>query len=83
MKQVNELLPATMPMSFQQLLQWSADVDRLRPDVGREQLQFLFDCFKTGEIEFDRYKGIQNIFSGLDQLECVNGKWQKSEAWPG
>lgn len=82
-RHVNRLLPVGFPMPAKEIDEWAADVDRLRPDVSRDQLVFLFDCFKTGAIEFDKRRGIQNIFEGLKMIEYVNDKWQLREVWPG
>lgn len=66
-----------------QIIRWSSDLNRLRPDVGKDQLMFLFDLFKIGELTWDRNKGIQNIFEGLRETEFVEGVWRKVKHWPG
>lgn len=80
---VNKVMPVNYPIPGDTLLDWSEDLDRLRPDVTSDQLRFLFDCFKLGKIEFDKRKGIQNIFEGLHLIEKVDGFWRIIEQWPG
>lgn len=57
------------PMSGQEVLAWSMDLDRLCSYDDLAKLPFLLDCFKTDEIIWDRTIGIQNIFRGIKQIE--------------
>lgn len=55
-------------MTGPEIESWATDVLRLCPQADLEKLPFLIDCFKTEAIEFDKTKGIQNIFRGLKQI---------------
>jgi hypothetical protein len=67
----------------EQLLSWALDVDRLAPDASPAKISFLLDAFKTGEIEWDRNQGIQNIFQWLPRIrvnselkfEILKARW--------
>jgi hypothetical protein len=56
-------------LEYDELVSWGADVNRLIPDLEIERLMFLMDCFKMDKIEYDKNKGIQNIFNGLRLIE--------------
>lgn len=60
------------PIQFDELKVWSADIERLS-GAGNDELRFLFDCFKTNELVWDRNMGIQNIFNGLKLVWKDNG----------
>lgn len=69
----NKLLDVNMlvgfPMSGEDIVVWSIDLDRLCEYEELLKLPFLMDCFKKDEIIWDRTLGIQNIFRGLRQIE--------------
>jgi hypothetical protein len=60
------------PIQFDELKVWSADIERLS-GASNDELIFLFDCFKTNELVWDRNMGIQNIFNGLKLVWGDNG----------
>lgn len=60
------------PIHFEELKVWGADIERLS-GAGNDELRFLFDCFKTNELVWDRNMGIQNIFNGLKLVHNDNG----------
>jgi hypothetical protein len=41
------------------------------------KLPYLLDCFKTGEVTWDKSEGIQNLFRGVKLIEEVEeGKFK-------
>lgn len=62
------------PVPFDELKAWSVDIDRLCPTVTRKQLTWLFDQFKTGNVLWDRNKGIQNILENLKLIYEEDGQ---------
>ena len=69
--EVNKL--TSFPLDAEELLRWSIDIERIYPDINLDALLFLMDCFKTDSIEWDKSKGIQNIFNGLNRIRLTNG----------
>jgi hypothetical protein len=51
------------------LISWAIDIERLVPRDDLKKIPFLFDCFMTEELEWDKTKGIQNIISGLKWIQ--------------
>ena len=84
---IKSLVHVNMIVAFQlqleDLTMWAKDLQRLRPEVGTDQIAFLMDCYKTEKLVWDNKVGIQNIFRGLDKIENVNGIWQLIRIWPG
>lgn len=73
--QVNKLVG--FPLDAQEVISWSNDLDRLAPDLEMEELNFIMDCFKRSDIEWDHRKGIQNIFEARKVVELTNkGFWR-------
>lgn len=69
------------PIPFEELRVWGSDIERLSKATS-EELRFLFDCFKTNKIVWDRTIGIQNIFLGLDRLWNDNGEIKiRKDVW--
>lgn len=65
--EVNKLSP--FPIGPQDLIGWAQDVERLVGGVDIPiRLQIVFDAFKTGDLEWDKSMGIQNIFRGLKRV---------------
>ncbi len=54
---------------------WSDSIVQLVPDVTPNKIRFLLDLFKMDELEWDRSKGIQNIFTGLKFIHEEDGKY--------
>jgi len=50
------------------LEQWSMTINRLIPELEISELEQLMDSFMRGHTEYDNKKGIQNIFTGLEEL---------------
>lgn len=63
---VNDCLP--FKLEGEEILRWSMDVQRLWPEAEPGMLAFLIDQFKTEELVWDKTKGIQNIFRGLQRI---------------
>ena len=78
--QVNKLLP--FELSGPQVVDWTSDIERLAPGADAEMLQFLFDCYKTERLIWDRNKGIQNIFTGLKFIgKNESGYYLRKRVW--
>lgn len=65
--EVNSL--SAFPKEGRELVSWANDIERLCAPEDIEKLPFLFDCFKTGKIFYDRFEGVQNIFRGFRWIE--------------
>lgn len=76
-------LIVAFPLSRGEVITWTNEVERLVPDVDQDALRFLFDQFSTEAIEWDKSKGIQNIFAGLKKIRKDNGEWKIKKQWPG
>lgn len=63
---VNQIMQ--YPLTAVQVLEWAESIERLVPDVDVMALAYLMDAFKLELIEWDRQKGIQNIFAGLKRV---------------
>lgn len=61
--QINKLTP--FPLDAMELISWAKDVEEIAGAVEIEKLEFIFKCFKTDKLEWDKNKGIQNIFNAL------------------
>lgn len=57
------------PLPAEEIVHWSKELDRLWPDLTRQELTFVLDSFKTGDIAWDRSMGIQNLFKALKRVE--------------
>lgn len=64
---VNKLVQ--MPLSGPELIRWSDDINRLAPGATPEMISYVMDCFKIEKLEWDRNKGIQNIFNALKLIK--------------
>ena len=60
---VNQLI--NYPIPDDRISEWSRSIDEILPDLSIEDLKEVIRDFKIGELEYDRYQGIQNIFMGL------------------
>lgn len=67
---VNTLVP--FQLTVDNIVEWSTIIDRLNPGMDLESLRFLIDKFAMDEIEWDKSKGIQNIFNGLRRVYFTN-----------
>jgi hypothetical protein len=76
-------LLVSFPLTREDIIIWTKDVERIVPEIDRDGLKFLFDCFSTEAIEWDKNKGIQNIFAGLKKITNDNGVWKIKKQWPG
>ena len=70
---VNMILP--FKLDNQELVMWSDSVVDLVPEATPQKIKFLLDLFKMDELEWDRSKGIQNIFTGLKFIYEEEGKY--------
>ena len=52
-----------------EILEWARSIERLQPDIDVNQLMFVIDQMKVGNLEYDKTIGIQNIFKGLKMTE--------------
>jgi hypothetical protein len=52
-----------------EVLEWARSIERLHPNVDINQLMFVIDQMKVGNLEYDKTIGIQNIFKGLKMTE--------------
>lgn len=52
-----------------EMMEWARSIERLLPDLDIDALNFLIDKMKTGEMEYDKAVGIQNIFNGMKKIE--------------
>lgn len=66
---VNQLI--AFPLSPEQIIDWTRSVIELRPDVTPALMKEVIDAMKTGIIDYDVRKGVQNIFNGLDDPHIV------------
>lgn len=64
---VNNLIAFKLTVS--ELADWAKQIDRIAPEVDIKALRFLMDCFATDTLEYDRNKGVQNIFNGLKRIK--------------
>lgn len=77
---VNLLIPFPLPVD--DVVVWSAELERMLPDSELHKLKFMFDCFKREELIWDKTKGIQNIFSGLKMIgKNEEGYYLKKQIW--
>lgn len=72
--EVNSLV--SFKLEIEDLLAWTLDLERLRPHTTKEELAWLIDQFKTGEIVWDRNQGIQNLFVNLKKIVKENGVYR-------
>ena len=63
---VNDLVP--FPHEVDTLIRWAQDIEKYLPGIELEKLAFLIDCFKQDKIEWNKSKGIQNIFNGIKEI---------------
>ena len=63
---VNQLMQ--FPLSYIQVQEWAATIQRVAPDTKLEKVAFVIDCFMNERLEYDKNKGIQNIFNGLKRV---------------
>ncbi len=54
-----------------EILEWARSIERLRPHLDIEHMEYSIDAMKQGNIEYDNTKGIQNIFNAIAQV-CKN-----------
>lgn len=69
--QVNQLTP--FPLNAIAVAEWSRSLVELIPaaDFDLEKIKFVIDAYKTAKLEYNREKGIQNIFLGLEAVEVT------------
>lgn len=67
--QVNYLV--AYPLSDAAIEGWTNCILELRPQTTIEELRSVINKMKTGEIEYDTKKGIQNIFRGIKELNPI------------
>ena len=60
---VNQL--TSYPFSDVVLESWAVSLINLEPEITVEAINWITDRMKTGQIQFDGKKGIQNIFNGF------------------
>jgi hypothetical protein len=60
---VNQLI--AYPLTDLQIIDWSKTITRLMPEVTPAQVMAVIDEYMLENIEWDKSKGIQNIFYGL------------------
>lgn len=59
---INQL--AAFPLTSVQISDWAQSIEELAPEMTPEQLREIINQYKTGEMEYDKGQGIQNIFEG-------------------
>ena len=69
---VNQLLAYTL--TAENIAEWSISIWKIMPDVDPELIAFVLDAYKTDKLEWDKNKGIQNIFNGF-----TNTRWNEEE----
>lgn len=74
---INQIV--SYPMSDHQIEDWARSLMELKPNTDLAALKFLIDKFKTGDMEYDYRKGIQNIFIGLRYVYQENGVYKISK----
>jgi hypothetical protein len=68
------------PMSGEDIQEWSIQLYELVPNLDTSRLHFLLNEFAMDHIEWDKNKGIQNIFNGLKRVYLDdNGKLKLSK----
>lgn len=60
---VNQLI--AYPLTDLQIIDWSKTITRLMPEVTPAQVMKVIEDYMLENIEWDKSKGIQNIFYGL------------------
>lgn len=66
---VNKLV--MMPISGPELVRWAQDIERLAPGATPQMISYIMDCFKIEKLEWDKTKGIQNIFNALKLVKAT------------
>jgi hypothetical protein len=61
--QINLILP--YPLNDFQIADWGKCINRFIPELKLETLQAIVDMFVTGQMEYDKNIGVQNIFKGF------------------
>lgn len=56
------------PIKEEDMIDWARTIERLDPDVTKEELSQVFDGFITGRYEYRKDRGIRNIFEALKKL---------------
>lgn len=51
-----------------ELVEWMKTFDRLLPGIDPDKVQFAIDRMISGELPYDKNKGIQNIFTALKEI---------------
>lgn len=74
---INQIV--SYPMSDHQIEDWAKSLMELKPNTDLTALKFLIDKFKTGDLEYDYRKGIQNIFIGLRHIYQEDGVYKISK----
>lgn len=70
------------PMQAEEIVEWSAELERMLPDSELHKLKFMFDCYKRDELVWDKQKGIQNIFNGLKMIgKNEEGYYLRKPIW--
>ena len=64
--QINQLVQ--FPISDEMIKDWTKSIHELAPELDGTKLKYIIDKFKTGELEYDSRKGIQNIFLAYIKL---------------
>jgi len=64
----------------EELVAWAQDINRLASQEDLEKLPFILDCFKTGELIYDKNEGIRNIFSAMKIVYKEEGNFKIRKA---
>lgn len=62
------------PLAGEEIVDWAQDIERLAPDRTPQEIAFLMDAFKVGDLEWNKEEGIRNIFKGLRRVIWEDGK---------
>ena len=64
---MNNLLE--FPIDIVIIMDWSVEINRLKPNLDTSDIDKLIDKFMMGDIEYNKHIGIANIFMGLRVVE--------------
>lgn len=71
---INQLVP--YPLTADDIYDWAMSIERIATGVEPFAISFVIDQYMMGVMEYDKSKGIQNIFTGLKKIEKTEKGYQ-------
>lgn len=65
LSEINKLIP--FPLNSEQIKSWGLDILELKPEITVGILTLIINDFKLDRLEWDKNKGIQNIFNAYNK----------------